>query len=136
MSMLKSVIIGGMIASSLMFQPPAQAAGETMGLTCLGTKTGYAVTFRYRWGESDSWSDLISVSPGEWHWIKHDYDYPGQNSSPLLQIMFDQDATAGVSYTIYNLKAYAAFSQDCEGQGKTYYFYQRGNQIRVEDGGD
>lgn len=113
--------------------PDKLAQAPRFALTCIGTETGYTITFSYRWG-SGRWVDS-SVSPGKWRPLRWNYDYPGENRSPTLVIRYDDDASSRVNTVRTEVRSYAAGVVDCEDEGRTYNFYQRGNEIflREED---
>lgn len=116
----------------LSLQRPVAAQQTRYALACLGTETGWTVNFSWRWGDSGRWTDS-SVAPGRWKGFRWNYDYPGENRSPLLNIRYDDDTTNRTNFVITRLNAYAAFKEDCEGQGKTYNFYQRGNELYIQE---
>lgn len=111
---------------------PASAQRTQFALACLGTETGYTVNFSWRWGDSGRWTQS-SVAPGKWKGFRWNYDYPGENRSPNLNVRYDDDATGGTNYVVTKLAAYAAWQEDCEGQGKTFNFYQRGNELYIQE---
>ncbi len=123
-----------LIPIALTHPPSASAQATRFALTCIGTETGYTVNFAYRWGNSGTWHNS-SVAPGQWVKLMWNYDYPGKNSSPQLTIRYDDDKTSATDFVRTDLKAYAASNSNCENQGKTYNFYERGTElyIRSED---
>ena len=121
------LITGGLI------QPQSASAQYTrFALACVGTETGYTVNFSYRWGTSGQWR-TSSVEPGRWIKLMWNYDRPGENRSPKLAIRYDDDTTSRTNIVVTDLRAYAASQSNCEDQGKTYNFYQRGNELYVQE---
>jgi len=117
----------------LLIQPQsASAQTPRFSLACVGTETGYSVNFSYRWGSSGQWRSS-SVQPGKWIKLMWEYNYPGENKSPKLTIRYDDDTTSRSNVVRTDLDAYAASRSDCEDQGKTYNFYQRGNELYVQE---
>lgn len=113
----------------------APAHAEDFALTCIGTQTGYSINFEYRWGEDDEWTST-TVAPGQWHLLGYHYKVPGRHQSPQLQVRYDDDLTDGVHPVVTSIRSYAAYSQDCEGEGWRYNFFERDNElfIRNEEG--
>lgn len=127
------------LASSLvlvtlaLFQPQrAQAQSTRFALTCIGTETGYTVNFAYRWGSSGQWKSS-SVAPGRWVKLMWNYEVPGENRSPQLTVRYDDNTTSATNIVRTDLKAYAASDSNCENQGKTYNFYQRGTELYIQE---
>ncbi|MFM7313228.1 MAG: hypothetical protein ACKO0M_08695 [Cyanobium sp.] len=110
----------------------ASAQSARFALACIGTETGYTVNFNYRWGTSGQWRSS-SVEPGRWIKLMWNYDYPGENRSPKLTVRYDDDATSRTNIVLTDLKVYAASQSNCEAQGKTYNFYQRGNELYIRE---
>jgi hypothetical protein len=106
------------------------ATAQRFALTCVGTETDDEVNFQYRWGKSDSWTQ-VSVEPGKWQMLTYKYDYAGENSSPQLQIRYDDDLSDDSNFVISDLDSYAAKNRYCEGEGKTYNFHQRGLELYI-----
>lgn len=123
----------GLLLPLILAQPQrASAQAARFALVCVGTETGYAINFSYRWGNSGRWSST-SVAPGKWQKLMWNYDYPGENRSPQLTIRYDDNNTRTTNMVRTDLKAYAASQSDCEGQGKTYNFYERGTEIYIQE---
>lgn len=101
-------------------------------LTCVGTNTEYTINYEYRWGEDDEWK-TASVEPGHWKMHSWDYDYPGEASSPQLAIRYDDDLGDGANHVVTNLDSYAAEYKNCEDEGKTYDFWERDNELFVQE---
>lgn len=106
---------------------PAQADGERFALACIGTETGEAVNYAWRWGDRP-WHQE-KVYPGKWHALYWDYDYPGQKVSPQLQVRYDDDLRSAKHMVVSRLDRFAADSTDCDCEGKRYYFRRRGMEI-------
>ena len=129
---------GASVASLLLLplslsQPlAASAQSARFALTCVGTETGYTIPFTYRWGNSGQWRSA-SVEPGRWVKLMWNYDYAGENRSPQLRIRYDDNTTRAVNIVNTPLNSYAASSSNCEDQGKTYNFYQRNNELYVQE---
>ena len=110
----------------------AEKKATRFALTCLGTETGGEVNFQYRWGPDDSWSNS-SVAPGKWQMLTYKYDFRGENRSPVLQVRYDDDLSSDTNWVITDLESYAAVNRYCEGEGKTYNFYQRGLELYIAE---
>ena len=110
----------------------AKAESARFARACLGTETGYNINFSYRWGNSGRWNSA-SVAPGKWQMLMWNYDYPGENRSPKLTIRYDDNNTSTSNIVLTDLEAYAARQSDCEKQGKTYNFYERGTEIYIQE---
>ncbi len=118
-----------------LIQPERAAAQSTrFALACIGTETGYSVNFSYRWGSKGQWKNS-DVDPGQWVKLMWNYDYPGENRSPQLTVRYDDNTSSATNIVRTDLEAYAASDSNCEKEGKTYNFYQRGTElyIQVED---
>jgi len=101
LSLMAAFLVGGM-SQRTQARPLARYA-----LACVGTETGGKVNFQVRWGSNDSWV-ATSVNPGKWKVLTHQYDYPGENKSPQLQIRFDDDLSNDSHMVIVDLNAYAS----------------------------
>ena len=121
-----------MLPLSLAQPQAASAQSSRFALTCVGTETGYTIPFTYRWGNSGQWRSA-SVEPGRWVKLMWNYDYAGENRSPQLKIRYDDNTTGSINIVNTPLNSYAASSSNCEDQGKTYNFYQRGNELYVQE---
>lgn len=106
----------------------APAAAQRFALTCIGTQTGDEVHFQYRWGSDEPWTQA-SVKPDEWRTLTFKYEYAGENSSPQLQVRYDDDLSSESNLVVSDLESYAAKNRYCEAEGKTYNFYQRGQEL-------
>jgi len=116
-----------------LLQPQRAAAQQTrFALACVGTETGYTINFSYRWGTTGQWI-RTSVAPKKWALLIWKYDRPGQNHSPELTIRYDDDTTDNSNYVRSSLKAYAAKESNCEKEGKTYNFYERGQELYIQE---
>lgn len=60
------------------------------------------------------------------------YQVPGENRSPLLTVRYDDNTTSASNVVRTDLKAYAASNSNCENQGKTYNFYERGTELYIQ----
>ena len=108
------------------------AQSTRFALVCIGTETGYEVNFSARWGKSGRWSEE-SIRPGKWKIFTWNYDYPGEDRSPMLNIHYDDDLSEGSNFVTTALPAYAASTKDCEAQGKTFNFYSRGDELYIQE---
>ncbi|MBL8331043.1 MAG: hypothetical protein JNJ71_19555 [Rubrivivax sp.] len=118
-------------ASALLMAAPAQAQGTKFALTCIGTGTGGAINFSYRWG-SGEWRST-TVQPGNWVVLSYRYDYEGENRAPRLQVRFDDDLSSGTNWWNQELKSYAAREKACEREGYTYSFEARRGSLSLVD---
>lgn len=112
--------------------PIASAQSTKFALACIGTETGYAVNFAYRWGSSGEWTSA-TVAPGKWLKLTWNYKFAGENKSPALNVRYDDNTTGVTNIVRTPLKAYAATHSDCEDQGKTFNFYQRGTELYISE---
>lgn len=117
---------------TLTYPQEAMAESARFALACIGSETGYTVNFSYRWGNSGPWENS-SVGPGKWIKLMWNYDYPGENRSPKLVVRYDDDTSSATNTVRTDLEAYAAKEADCEGQGKTYNFYERGSELYIQE---
>ena len=116
-----------------LIQPQRASAQSTrFALACIGTETGYTVNFSYRWGSTGTWKSS-SVAPGKWVKLMWNYEYPGENRSPQLTVRYDDNTTTASNIVRTDLKAYAASDSNCENQGKTYNFYERGTELYIQE---
>lgn len=123
----------GLFLPLILSQPQRAAAQSTrFALTCIGTETGYTVNFAYRWGSSAQWKNS-SVAPGKWVKLMWNYQVPGENRSPQLTVRYDDNTTSATNIVRTDLKAYAASNSNCENQGKTYNFYERGTELYIQE---
>jgi hypothetical protein len=114
-------------------RPSQQYNGDYgFALTCVSTHSGDTVYFEYRWGEDDEWAD-VTAEPDQWQQLMWKYDQHDQGNSPQLQVRFDDDMSRGENYVITDLESYAATSEDCEGEGKTYHFEDRNGELFVTE---
>ena len=86
----------------------------------------------YRWGSSGEWKST-SVAPGRWVKLMWNYKYSGENRSPQLTVRYDDNTTSSTNIVRTDLKAYAASDSNCENQGKTYNFYERGSELYIKE---
>jgi hypothetical protein len=112
--------------------PIASAQSTKFALACIGTETGYSVNFAYRWGSSGEWTSA-TVAPGKWLKLTWNYKFAGENKSPALNVRYDDNTTGVTNIVRTPLKAYAATQSDCEDQGKTFNFYQRGTELYISE---
>lgn len=112
--------------------PIASAQSTKFALACIGTETGYSVNFAYRWGSSGEWTSA-TVAPGKWLKLTWNYKFEGENKSPALNVRYDDNTTGVTNIVRTPLKAYAATHSDCEDQGKTFNFYQRGTELYISE---
>ncbi len=112
--------------------PIASAQPTKFALACIGTETGYSVNFAYRWGSSGEWTSA-TVAPGKWLKLTWNYKFEGENKSPALNVRYDDNTTGVTNIVRTPLKAYAATHSDCEDQGKTFNFYQRGTELYISE---
>ena len=117
---------------TLTYPQQAMAESARFALACVGSETGYTVNFSYRWGNSGEWTNS-SVGPGKWIKLIWNYDYPGENRSPQLTVRYDDNNTSANNIVRTDLQAYAASEADCEAQGKTYNFYERGTELYIKE---
>lgn len=122
-----------LLAAAALAAPSAQAQGTQFSLTCIGTETGSAINFMYRWGDGGEWKSA-RVEPGSWQAISYRYSYAGENRAPQLQVRFDDDMSGGVNMVRQGVKSYAARNKDCEGEGFTYQFITRRGELFLESG--
>ncbi|MBJ7898721.1 MAG: hypothetical protein GC158_02110 [Cyanobacteria bacterium RI_101] len=108
------------------------AQAPKFALACIGTETGRTINYFYRWGDKGDWNQG-SVAPGKWKKMIWEYDYPGENRSPQLTIRYDDDATSRTNFVRTKISPYAARGSNCEDHGKTYNFYQRGDEIYIKE---
>lgn len=99
-------------------------------LTCVSSATGDTIYFEYRWGSDDDW-ESVSAEPDSWQMLMWKYDEYDVNNSPQLQIRFDDDLSRFENYVRVDLESYAATSEDCEGEGKTYHFHDDGGELDI-----
>lgn len=129
----KGLAAAGLLLPLILFQPQRAAAQSTrFALACIGTETGYTVNFAYRWGSSGEWKST-SVAPGRWVKLMWNYKYSGENRSPQLTVRYDDNTTSSTNIVRTDLKAYAASDSNCENQGKTYNFYERGSELYIRE---
>lgn len=120
----------GLVMASILTVPAASA--KNFALACVSTATGDTIYFEYRWG-NDDWTS-VTAEPDQWQMLMWNYDYRNENRSPRLQVRYDDDMSDGENYVVTDLQAFAADSEDCEGEGKTYHFQdRRGELFLVED---
>lgn len=117
----------------LLAAAPALHAQALFALTCVGTDTDFTVHYEYRWGESGEWTSA-DASPGYWRAFTYTYDYPGENRSPTFQVRYDDDLGDRDHRVFTSLASYAAKRQDCEGEGRTYNFHNRGQELFIGEG--
>ncbi len=129
----RSLAFSFLLLPLALVQPQRASAQSTrFALTCIGTETGYTVNFAYRWGTSGEWKNS-SVAPGKWIKLMWNYDSPDENRSPQLTVRYDDNTTSATNIVRTDLKAYAASSANCEKQGKTYNFYERGTELYIRE---
>jgi hypothetical protein len=131
----KVFALSALIAITSLGAQQAHAADTQFALTCIGTETGSAVNFQYRWGEDSEWR-TSRTRPGSWQVISYRYQYPGQNRSPQLELRFDDDMSSRVNTVRQKVKSYAARTKQCESEGASYNFIDRDGELFVvlEDG--
>lgn len=122
------------VAGAAMHTHDAHAAGTQFALTCIGTETGGAINFQYRWGPSGEWRSA-SVQPGRWQAITYRYGYEGENRAPQLEIRYDDDMSSAANFVRTRVQSYAARAMNCEAEGYTYNFVNRSGELflRPED---
>ncbi len=119
-------------AIALSAAAPAAAEPTRFALTCIGTETGGNINFQYRWGTTGEWK-TTSVAPGKWQLLRWTYDRPGQNRSPQLFIRYDDDMGDGVNMVRQPVESFAARKPDCDSDGYTYNFRERGGELFLDD---
>lgn len=120
----------GLVMASILAAPTASA--KNFALACVSTATGDTIYFEYRWG-NDDWTS-VTAEPDQWQMLMWNYDYRNENRSPRLQVRYDDDMSDYENYVVTDLEAFAADGEDCEGEGKTYHFHDRGGELfLVED---
>lgn len=120
----------GLVVASIL--SVSSAGAKEFALACVSSATGDSIYFEYRWG-NDDW-ESVTAEPDQWQMLMWNYDRRNQNRSPQLQIRYDDDMSNSENYVVTDLEAYAADSEDCEGEGKTYHFHDRGGELfLVED---
>lgn len=120
------------VVLALLAAPQAEARNR-FALTCISSATGDTIYFAYRWGTKGKWTE-VTADPGQWRMLMWNYDRPNENRSPQLQVRYDDDMSDGENFVVTDVDAFAASSEDCEGQGKTYHFEdRRGELFLVED---
>ena len=108
------------------------AGAKEFALACVSSATGDTIYFEYRWG-NDDWEQL-EAEPDQWQMLMWNYDYRNENRSPQLQVRYDDDMSDYENYVVTDIEAFAADNEDCEGEGKTYHFQDRGGELfLVED---
>lgn len=122
---LRSILLAVLLAGVTM---PARADEPRFALVCIGTETDYAVNFEFRWGDGD-W-EATSVEPGAWKLAM--WPYRGdERSAPTPQVRYDDDLGEGVNRVVTELGVYAAGSEDCEAEGATFDFHERGDELFI-----
>lgn len=127
-SSCKSAAMGALLLTAAVHAPDALAQGTQFSLTCIGTETGDAINFQYRWGPDGEWR-ATRVQPGKWQAISYRYRYEGENRAPQLEVRFDDDMGAGVNLVRQKLSSYAARTSHCESEGFTYNFFNRRGEL-------
>lgn len=128
----RAVLAAALALASLM-PAQAEARGNRFALACISSATGDSIYFAYRWGTKGRWTE-VTADPGQWRMLMWNYDHLDENRSPQLQVRYDDDMTDGENFVVTDVAAFAAASEDCEGQGKTYHFEDRGGELfLVED---
>lgn len=106
MKIKKLLFIAGLTFFGFIGSSSTVSAQQTrFALACIQTRFN-ATSFAYRWGNGH-WTNT-SVPRGKWHYLAYRYNYPGENRSPRLQIMFDKDISRNTNITYVNLEANAA----------------------------
>ncbi len=132
MNSILGIAFGLMGMGSMLSAPSiALAQSKRMALTCVGTKVG-AINFSYRWGEDGDWTN-VQIGPGKWQVMAWRYNRQNENQSPQLQIRYDDDLGKGENFSVTDLESYAASSDDCDAEGKTYHFVEIDGELFVED---
>jgi hypothetical protein len=120
----------GLLMASILAAPTVSA--KNFALACVSSATGDTIYFEYRWG-NDDW-EAVTAEPDQWQMLMWHYNYRNENRSPQLQVRYDDDMSGREHYVITDLEAYAANDENCEGEGKTYHFHDRGSELfLVED---
>jgi hypothetical protein len=125
--------VGALGLAALLAAPlPGEAQSKRFALACVSTLTDHKINFEYRWGKDAEWT-AASVGPGNWQLLMWRYNRANENRSPPLQVRYDDDMSKRTNYAITDIEAYAASSENCEDQGKTYHFYVEDGELFLSD---
>jgi hypothetical protein len=117
-------------AAALHIQP-AHAAGTQFALTCVGTETSGTINFQYRWGATDEWQSS-NVTPGRWKIFTYRYRDEGENRAPQFEVRYDDDMSSRVNLVRTKIASYAARTDNCEREGYTINFVNRGGELFLQ----
>jgi hypothetical protein len=109
----------------------AKASDTRYAAVHITNPTSIRVHYLFRWGSSNEWK-RITLEPGENCLHTWEYDYVGQNSSPVPQIAFDCNLGSSALVPLqFDLKAYAVPYKDST-FAKKYRFVVRGSTLDLD----